>query len=107
MTNILVMGGAGQLGSSLASKLAKNKKTIVVIIDNLSTGERSKIPIKSNIKFIKADVNNYNDLMSIFAAFKFNYVFHFAAVVGVERTLENSINVLDDIEGIKKYLVVV
>lgn len=91
----------------MASKLAKNKKTTVVIIDNLSTGERSKIPIKSNIKFIKADVKNYNDLMSIFAAFKFNYVFHFAAVVGVERTLENSINVLDDIEGIKKYLVVV
>lgn len=104
MTNILVTGGAGQLGSSLASKLANNKETTVVIIDDFSTGERSKIPVKSNIKFIKADVNNYNDLMSIFASFKFNYVFHFAAVVGVERTLENPINVLDDIDGIKNVL---
>ncbi|NRD22835.1 NAD-dependent epimerase/dehydratase family protein [Winogradskyella litoriviva] len=104
MINILVTGGAGQLGSTLASKLSNNKSTTVVIIDNLSTGERSKIPNKSNVKFIKADVNNYNDMMSIFAAFKFNYVFHFAAVVGVERTLENPINVLDDIDGIKNIL---
>ena len=104
MTNILVTGGAGQLGSSLASKLALNKSVTVVIIDDLSTGSLSKIPKKKNIKFIKADINNYNDIISIFATFKFKYVFHYAAVVGVERTLENPINVLDDIDGIKNIL---
>ncbi|BAO74414.1 NAD-dependent epimerase/dehydratase family protein [Winogradskyella sp. PG-2] len=104
MTNILVTGGAGQLGSSLAYKLSLNNNVTVVIIDNLSTGDKSKIPNKSNIKFIKADVNDYKDIISIFATFKFKYVFHYAAVVGVERTLENPINVLNDIEGIKNVL---
>tara|TARA_R110002049_G_scaffold276590_1_gene454841 strand:- start:165 stop:1106 length:942 start_codon:yes stop_codon:yes gene_type:complete len=104
MTNILVTGGAGQLGSSIAAKLALKKNVTVVIIDNLSTGEKSKVPVRDNIKFIKADVNDYNDIISIFATFKFDYVFHFAAVVGVERTLENPINVLHDIDGIKNVL---
>lgn len=104
MTNILITGGAGQLGSSLASKLSVNEDITVVIIDNLSTGNLSKVPKKNNVRFIKADVNDYNDIISIFATFKFEYVFHYAAVVGVERTLSNPINVLNDIDGIKNIL---
>lgn len=104
MVNILITGGAGQLGSSLAAKLANNKDVTVVIIDNLSTGKIDKVPKKDNVKFIRADVNNYNDIISIFATFKFKYVFHYAAVVGVKRTLSNPINVLNDIEGIKNIL---
>ena len=34
----------------------------------------------------------------------FDYVFHYAAVVGVKRTQENPIMVLDDIQGIKNVL---
>ncbi|MTE27384.1 NAD-dependent epimerase/dehydratase family protein [Winogradskyella ouciana] len=104
MINILITGGAGQLGSSLAAKLALNTDVNVVIIDNLSTGKKSKVPKKDNVKFIRADVNDYNDIISIFATFKFEYVFHYAAVVGVERTLSNPINVLNDIDGIKNIL---
>jgi UDP-glucose 4-epimerase len=104
MTNILITGGAGQLGSSLAVKLALIENVTVVIIDNLSTGKKSKVPKRDNIIFIKADVNDYNDIISIFSTFKFKYVFHYAAVVGVERTLSNPINVLNDIEGIKNVL---
>jgi UDP-glucose 4-epimerase len=37
-------------------------------------------------------------------AFKFDYVFHYAALVGVKRTLNNPILVLRDIEGIKNIL---
>ena len=35
---------------------------------------------------------------------QFDYVFHYAAVVGVKRTQENPIMVLNDIEGIKNVL---
>jgi UDP-glucose 4-epimerase len=35
---------------------------------------------------------------------QFDYVFHYAAVVGVKRTQENPIMVLDDIEGIRNVL---
>ena len=37
-------------------------------------------------------------------AFRFDYVFHYAALVGVKRTLNNPIAVLRDIEGIKNVL---
>jgi UDP-glucose 4-epimerase len=37
-------------------------------------------------------------------SFNFDFVFHYAAVVGVARTLENPKMVLDDIEGIKNIL---
>jgi UDP-glucose 4-epimerase len=104
MTNILITGGAGQLGSSLAAKLSLRNDVTVVVIDNLSTGKRSKVLQNDNIKFIRADVNDYNDIISIFATYKFDYVFHYAAVVGVERTLKKPINVLNDIEGIKNIL---
>ncbi|MAB47541.1 MAG: epimerase [Flavobacteriaceae bacterium] len=104
MTNILITGGAGQLGSSLAAKLSLRNDVTVVVIDNLSTGKRSKVLQNDNIKFIRADVNDYNDIISIFATYKFEYVFHYAAVVGVERTLKKPINVLNDIDGIKNIL---
>ena len=42
--------------------------------------------------------------MPIFGRYNFNFVFHYAAVVGVKRTLENPIMVLNDIEGIKNIL---
>lgn len=40
----------------------------------------------------------------IFLQNPFDYVFHYAAVVGVQRTLENPLLVLNDIEGIKNIL---
>lgn len=104
MSRILITGGAGNIGSALTEKLAKNNDNQIVIVDNLSTGDIKKIPIKDNVTFIKADVNQYKDIMPIFGRFEFDYVFHLAAVVGVERTLENPIAVLDDIEGIKNIL---
>lgn len=103
-TTILITGGAGNVGSALALKLAEDKSNLVVIIDNLTTGEKSKIPLLENVVFIKADVNNYQDVLAVFGRYDFDYVFHFAAVVGVSRTLENPMAVLNDIEGIKNIL---
>lgn len=102
--NILITGGAGNVASALAKKLADNENNFIVIVDNLSTGSIAKIPEKENVKFIKADTNNYNDIVPIFGRYNFDYVFHYAAVVGVRRTLENPIMVLNDIEGIKNIL---
>lgn len=104
MTTILITGGAGNVASALAGRLAENKENLIVIVDNLSTGNISKVPNAENVKFIKADVNKYNDVVPIFGRYSFDYVFHYAAVVGVKRTLENPIMVLEDIEGIKNIL---
>lgn len=103
---ILVTGGAGNVGSALVEKLISNPLNFVVIVDNLSTGFLSKLPSKEliNWKLIKADVNNFNDISAVMLSYNFDYVFHFAAVVGVVRTQENPIDVLNDIEGIKNIL---
>ena len=101
---ILITGGAGNVASALAKRLAENKDNLIVIIDNLSTGSLSKVPQAENVKFIKANVNNYNDIVPVFGRYNFDYVFHYAAVVGVKRTLENPMMVLDDIDGIKNIL---
>jgi len=104
--SILVTGGAGFIGSALAGKLASNPDNLVVIVDNLHTGSIEKVPTSphGNVKFIKADVNDFRDISSIFNAYRFNYVFHFAALVGVKRTLDNPVMVLHDITGIKNIL---
>ncbi|WP_395045072.1 NAD-dependent epimerase/dehydratase family protein [Flavobacterium sp.] len=103
-TTILITGGAGNVASALANKLAQNQDNYIVIVDNLSTGSLSKIPKLQNVAFVKANVNNYNDVVPVFGRYNFDYVFHYAAVVGVKRTLENPIMVLEDIEGIKNIL---
>lgn len=104
MSKILITGGAGQLGSALAAKLAEDAHNKIVIVDNLSTGKHYKIPKHPHVHFINADVNDYQDVVPIFGRFDFDYVFHYAAVVGVKRTLEHPISVLKDIEGIKNVL---
>ncbi len=106
MAKILVTGGAGNVGGALVEKLIQDNTNFVVVVDNLSTGFLSKLPSNTltNWKFIKADVNNYREISSIMLSYSFDYVYHFAAVVGVLRTQENPVSVLDDISGIKHVL---
>ena len=104
--NILITGGAGNIGGSLARRLVKNKENNIIIVDNLLTGTIKKLPDQSflNWKFINADVNNISDISSVMTSIQFDYVYHYAAVVGVERTLNAPKLVLDDINGIKNIL---
>lgn len=106
MVRILVTGGAGFVGSCLVDKLIENPDNFVVIADNLSTGKRSRLPKNNtgNWKFIKCNCNEYRDISAVMMGYKFDYVFHYAAVVGVQRTLENPVSVLSDIQGIKYIL---
>lgn len=104
MAKILITGGAGHLGSALALKLAEFPDYKIICVDNLLTGKKENIPSHNQVKFIKADINQFDNIAPIFGRFDFDYVFHYAAIVGVERTLEHPIDVLDDIEGIKNVL---
>jgi len=104
--NILITGGAGNLGGSLTRKLVEDKNNFVVVMDNLLTGDIAKLPTNKteNFIFYESDVNSYNELSKIFKEYHFDLVFHYAAIVGVERTLKNPLMVLDDIEGMKNIL---
>jgi nucleoside-diphosphate-sugar epimerase len=104
MINVLITGGAGFIGSSLADKLLKHEQYFVVLVDNLLTGDIRKVTTCVRSKFIKCDVNSYNEIATIMTSYHFDYVFHYAAVVGVKRTLANPIMVLNDLDGIKNIL---
>ncbi len=104
---ILVTGGAGFVGSTMVDKLIEDPDNFVVIVDNLSTGNIKRLPEANplnNWKFIKCNCNAYRDISDVMTSYKFDYVFHYAAVVGVKRTLDNPVSVLNDISGIKYIL---
>ena len=106
MRKILVTGGAGNIGGSLVRRLVQDPDNYVVAVDNMVTGHYSKLPERNlkNWRFVICDVNDYHDLSAIMLAGQFDYIFHYAALVGVQRTLANPILVLNDIEGIKNIL---
>ena len=106
MNKILITGGAGFIASALAEKLVQQEDNYIVIVDNLLTGSKEKLPARhfKNWHFIKADVNDNPVIASIMVSYQFDYVFPYAAVVGVQRTLNNPVMVLDDIKGIRNIL---
>lgn len=107
MRKILVTGGAGFIGSCLAEKLVEDPDNYVVVVDSYLTGSKentAKFQDKINCKCIRCDVNNLHDLSQVMVSYSFDFVFHYAAVVGVQRTLNNPIKVLQDIEGIRNIL---
>ena len=106
MRKILITGGAGFVGSALAEKLIKDKNNNVVVVDNLLTGTLDRLPTSEydNFKFIKCNCNKLSDILPVMVSYSFDYVFHYAAVVGVKRTLENPVMVLNDIQGIRNVL---
>ena len=102
---VLITGGAGNIGGSLARYLSTRGDYEVLVVDNLQTGSMEKLPERSpRSRFIRADVNLYTDISPIFTSFQPDYVFHYAATVGVARTLKNPMEVLEDIDGIRNVL---
>ncbi len=106
MSRILVTGGAGFIASDLALRLAEDPKNEVVVVDNLLTGEIGHIhsPGHKNLHFIKCDVNRFEDISGVFYAYRFDHVYHYAAMVGVKRTTDNPVQVLRDTDGIRNIL---
>ena len=98
MKKILITGGAGFIGSSLAERLL-NDNYQVHIFDNLLTGNKKNI--SNECIFYNININNFYEISKIFDEINFDYIFHYAAVVGVKRTLENPDLVLEDLDGLK------
>ncbi len=82
---ILVTGGAGFIGSNLASALVDADHN-VVIIDDLSTGKPENVPPKAG--FHEMDISS-PVVDKIFEREKFDVVFHLAAQMDVRRSVEN------------------
>lgn len=92
-SRVLVTGGAGFIGSNLASFLAKNNNQ-VIILDNLSRKGTEKnlewlmATYPKLIKFIKADVRKDFEALDE-AMVNVDVVFHLAAQVAVTTSVTN------------------
>tara|TARA_Y100000816_G_scaffold242641_1_gene189857 strand:+ start:495 stop:1469 length:975 start_codon:yes stop_codon:yes gene_type:complete len=83
MSNILVTGGAGYIGSHIVEKLIKLKKK-VLIIDNLSTGHKKLINRKAIFFF--GDITKYKIVENIISKNKISSIIHLAASLSVNES---------------------
>src|SRR6185312_8399917 len=78
---ILITGGAGFIGSHLAQSY--QGKAQVRVLDNLRTGRRQNLA-GLNVEFLEGSILDREVLKS--ALQNVDYVFHLAAMVGVEES---------------------
>ena len=92
---ILVTGGAGYIGSHNVVALIEAGYD-VVIFDNLELGHFETVETLKNIQtkgkvvdFIKGDLQNFDDINSVFKTHKIDAVIHFAAYSQVGESVKN------------------
>jgi len=93
--NYLITGGAGFIGYHLSKFLSKNKKNKIYIVDNFARGkldkDLKKLILKPNVNLIRSDIRFLNNKIK---NKKIDYVYHFAAIVGVKNVVADPYNVL-------------
>ena len=82
---ILIVGGAGYIGSHL-NKGISEKGIETIIFDNLSYGHRDFVKWGT---FEQGDLGNIEDIRSVFRKYPIEAVMHFAAFTYVGESVED------------------
>jgi UDP-glucose 4-epimerase len=88
MSNIVITGAAGFIGSHIAT-LAHQRSMNITLIDNLSTGtldNLSDLLDQERVRFIKADITQREEIEGAFC--DADHVFHLAARISVPESME-------------------
>lgn len=103
--NILILGGAGFIGTHLSHKFLEGRKNRVTVIDSLETSSinlEDYSQYKNLFEFIEADINDIDDARLLKLFRKQHKIYHFAGSVGVEHidkdpkgTLFNNANLIN------------
>jgi len=83
--NILVVGGAGYIGSHMVKRLLKDGHHVIVV-DNLSTGYKDAVLAKT---FFEVDIADQKNLSKVFEENSIDAVFHFASFIQVGESVTN------------------
>lgn len=118
LNNVLITGGAGFIGSTLADTLLK-ENCKVICVDNfcdyyspeLKRKNIANALLNSNYKLYEADIENLEELEKIFSENKIDIIVHLAARAGVRPSIEkpveymqtNVMGTVNILELMKKY----
>ncbi|AVK61922.1 UDP-glucose 4-epimerase GalE [Lactobacillus sp. CBA3605] len=94
--SILVLGGAGYIGSHMVDRLVENG-TEVAVVDNLVTGHRAAINPAAT--FYEGDVRDAEFLNQVFDRESITAVVHFAAFSIVPESMEKPLKYFDNNTG--------
>lgn len=86
-TKILVVGGAGFVGSNLVLKLLEQQPDEVVVVDNLLSSEASNVPVSSKVNFMHGSITDDAILNAL--PDDLGYVFHLACYHGNQSSIAN------------------
>ncbi len=90
MSKIVVTGGAGFIGSSLARALLRSGVARVTVLDNLSSGKESNLAeVADRIVLRVADIRDYGAIAPVLAGAE--RVFHLAAIPSVPKSIEDPV----------------
>lgn len=96
---VLVVGGAGYIGSHTVYELIKDGQE-VVILDNLSSGYMDLVHPKA--VFYKGDIRVKEDIINVFKKEKVDVVMHFAAKIIVPESVEIPLEYYyNNVEGVR------
>src|SRR5690625_2141838 len=91
--SVLVLGGAGYIGSHAVYQLSENNKDVVVV-DSLETGHRKAI--HPDATFYEGDMRNIDFLRDVFEIETIDAVIHFAANSLVCESMEKLLKYFDN-----------
>lgn len=87
---VVITGGAGFIGSHLATYFVEEEAAEVVIIDNFASGYRKNLAhLGSQVRIVEGDIRSRKLLAEHFVGARF--VLHQAAIVSVPYSVENPI----------------
>ena len=96
LTNILITGGAGFIGYFIAKKLSDDANNQIHLFDNFSRGQQDpelrELEERANVTLIRGDLTRSDDVSQL--GTDYHYVYHLAAVIGVQNVMENPDKVL-------------
>jgi nucleoside-diphosphate-sugar epimerase len=84
-THILVVGGAGFVGSNLVRELIGTSSADVLVVDNLLSAEKFNIPQSSKVSFVEGSITQDSVLEAL--PNNLDYVFHLATYHGNQNSM--------------------
>ena len=86
---ILVVGGAGFVGSNLVLKLLEESPSKILIVDNLLSSEASNVPADPRVQFVLGSITDDSILRGL--PDDLDYAFHLACYHGNQSSIANPI----------------